>query len=125
MSISGLYLSYMVVAVLLLYKRSTGAISSSKTVSGAPVDELVNTAGARLVWGPFHLPGLPGILVNAFAIVYMAIAVFFSFWPPMRAVTAETFNFSVAGTVAVVVFSFVYYFVRARRVYSGPVVEVH
>ncbi|GES59362.1 choline transport protein [Aspergillus terreus] len=123
MSISGLYLSYVMVAGLLLYRRCTGGISSSKGIAAA--DEIVNTAGARLVWGPFHLPGVWGILVNSFAIVYMLIAVFFSFWPPMRAVTPSTFNFSVAGTVTVIVFSFVYYFVRARRVYSGPIVEIH
>ncbi|KAF9890416.1 hypothetical protein FE257_006084 [Aspergillus nanangensis] len=96
MSISGLYLSYMVVAGLLLYRRCTGGISSSKHGSG--MDTIVNTAGARLVWGPFHLPGIWGILVNAFAIIYMIIAVFFSFWPPMMEVGVQTFNFSIVGT---------------------------
>ncbi|GAB1208639.1 hypothetical protein APSETT445_007390 [Aspergillus pseudonomiae] len=44
MSISGLYLSYMVVASLLLYRRCTGGISSSKSSE----DAIVNTAGAKL-----------------------------------------------------------------------------
>ena len=121
MSISGLYLSYMVVASLLLYRRCTGGISSSKSSD----DAIVNTAGAKLVWGPFHLPGIWGILVNTFALIYMTIAVFFSFWPPQHTVTVDTMNFSVVGTVGVIILSLVYYVLRARNVYEGPIVEMH
>jgi amino acid transporter len=121
MSISGLYLSYMVVAVLLLYRRCTGGIGNSKSSD----DTIVNTAGAKLVWGPFHVPGIWGILINTFSLIYMTIVVFFSFWPPQSAVTVDTMNFSVVGTVGVIILSLLYYFVRARGVYEGPVVEVH
>lgn len=121
MSISGLYLSYMVVAGLLLYRRLTGGIGRAK----AGDETMVNTAGARLVWGPFHLPGIWGVLVNAWAMIYMSIAVFFSFWPPEKDVTKENMNFSVVGTVGVILLSLAYYVVRARKVYEGPIVEVH
>ncbi|KAE8344050.1 hypothetical protein BDV24DRAFT_24189 [Aspergillus arachidicola] len=121
MSISGLYLSYMIVASLLLYRRCTGGIGSSKSSD----DAIVNTAGAKLVWGPFHLPGIWGILVNTFALIYMTIAVFFSFWPPQHTVTVDTMNFSVVGTVGVIILSLVYYVLRARNVYEGPIVEIH
>ncbi|KAI9040337.1 choline transport protein [Aspergillus affinis] len=121
MSISGLYLSYMVVAGLLLYRRVTGGISKSM----AGDETMVNTAGARLVWGPFHLPGIWGILINTFALIYMTIAVFFSFWPPEKEITVQTMNFSVVGTVGVIILSLAYYILRARKVYEGPVVEVH
>ncbi|EIT82960.1 amino acid transporter [Aspergillus oryzae 3.042] len=120
MSISGLYLSYMIVASLLLYRRCTGGIGSSKSSD----DAIVNTAGAKLVWGPFHLPGIWGILVNTFALIYMTIAVFFSFWPPQHTVTVDTMNFSVVGTVGVIILSLVYYVLRARNVYEGPIVEI-
>lgn len=120
MSVSGLYLSYMVVASLLLYRRCTGSISHA---SGHE-DMIVNTAGAKLVWGPFHIPGVFGILVNLWAVVYMIIIVFFTFWPTESQVTVTTMNFSIVGTVGTIILSIVYYWVRARKVYSGPIVEV-
>jgi len=119
MSISGLYLSYMAVAGLLLYRRCTGEIGHSNDSN----TEMVNTAGARLVWGPFHLPGVWGVLVNTFALIYMSIAVFFSFWPPSWVVTVDTMNFSVVGTFGVILLSLIYYVLRARRIYDGPIVE--
>jgi hypothetical protein len=48
MSISGLYLSYMVAAGLLLYRRCTCGVGHA--VSGEQT--MINTAGAKLVWGP-------------------------------------------------------------------------
>ncbi|XHF97054.1 hypothetical protein AWENTII_000658 [Aspergillus wentii] len=121
MSISGLYLSYLVVAILLLYRRCTSGIQTPKSNSNTTI---VNTAGAQLVWGPFHLPSIWGIAVNTFSIIYMVIVIFFSFWPPDKDVTIQTMNFSVVGTMGVVILSLVYYFLRARRGYQGPVVEI-
>ncbi|KAJ5782953.1 hypothetical protein N7457_004727 [Penicillium paradoxum] len=119
MSISGLYLSYMVVGVLLLWRRCTGGISNARGNDS----EVVNTAGAKLVWGPFHVPGIWGILINAWALIYMTIAVFFTFWPTSWKVTVETMNFSVVGTMGTVILSLVYYYIRARKVYQGPIME--
>ncbi|CRG91109.1 Choline transport protein [Talaromyces islandicus] len=129
MSTSGLYLSYMVCCILLLYRRCTGGIidPSEPDNTNSPVaDEaqIVNTAGAKLVWGPFHLKGIFGIAVNIFAIAYMLITVFFSFWPPTAQVNKSTMNYSVVGTVGTMFLSVVYYFFRARHVYEGPVIEI-
>ncbi|KAL4786854.1 amino acid/polyamine transporter I [Aspergillus varians] len=118
MSISGLYLSYILVAGLLLWRRLAGHISLT-----ADGDETVNTIGAKLIWGAFHVPGIWGVLINSFAIIYALIVVFFSFWPTETPVTVQTMNFSVVGTVGVIFLSVVYYFLRARHVYSGPIVE--
>ncbi|KAL4956946.1 amino acid/polyamine transporter I [Aspergillus filifer] len=120
MSISGLYLSYILVAALLLWRRLNNTISTSFT---SETNEPVNTIGAKLVWGPFHVPGIWGVLINIFAIVYALIAVFFSFWPTYAVVELETMNFSVVGTVGVIILSVVYYFIRARHVYTGPIIE--
>lgn len=119
MSISGLYLSYMVVGGLLLWRRCTGGISSTRSSDSA----VVNTAGARLVWGPFHLPGIWGIIVNAWALIYMTIAVFFTFWPTSWVVDVQTMNFSVVGTVGTIILSLFYYIFRASKVYEGPIME--
>ncbi|KAH8703268.1 putative amino acid permease [Talaromyces proteolyticus] len=130
MSTSGLYLSYMVCCILLLYRRCTGGIidptdtSNPGGPSAADDEQIVNTAGAKLVWGPFHLKGIFGIAVNVFAIIYMLITVFFSFWPPTAQVTTSTMNYSAVGTVGTMALSLVYYFVRARHVYEGPIVEM-
>ncbi|KAL3482413.1 amino acid/polyamine transporter I [Aspergillus californicus] len=120
MSISGLYLSYILVAALLLWRRLTNGIALT---TDTDTNEPVNTIGAKLVWGPFRVAGIWGVLINIFAIVYALIAVFFSFWPSYTPVTVETMNFSVVGTVSVIILSIVYYFLRARHVYTGPVIE--
>jgi amino acid transporter len=129
MSTSGLYLSYMVCCILLLYRRCTGGIidpNESENTNSPVADnaQIVNTTGAKLVWGPFHLKGVFGVAVNAFAIAYMMITVFFSFWPPAAEVDSSTMNYSAVGTVGTMLLSFVYYFFRARHVYEGPVIEI-
>lgn len=133
MSTAGLYLSYMICCILLLYRRCTGGILEmadyqSRNSSGILSvqegnEQIINTAGAKLVWGPFHLKGALGIAVNVFAILYMLIAVFFSFWPPSAHVTASTMNYSAVGTGGVMLLSVLYYVLRARKVYKGPVIE--
>ncbi|KAE8153191.1 amino acid/polyamine transporter I [Aspergillus avenaceus] len=120
MSTTGLFLSYMVAGGLLLYRRCTGGISHSADSETA----IINTAGAKLVWGPFHLPGLWGIAVNAFAMAYMAIATFFSMWPPKNNVDIHTMNYSIVGTGCVIILSLAYYVLRARKVYIGPIIEI-
>ncbi|KAL4882162.1 amino acid/polyamine transporter I [Aspergillus karnatakaensis] len=118
MSTSGLYMSYILVAGLLLWRRLEGSIHLT-----ADADETVNTIGSKLVWGPFRVPGALGVVINIFAIIYSLIAMFFSFWPTVSVVTVETMNFSIVGTVGVIFLSIVYYFVRARHVYTGPIIE--
>ncbi|KAL4938964.1 hypothetical protein BDV06DRAFT_199866, partial [Aspergillus oleicola] len=121
MAVSGLYLSYLTVGTLLLWRRCTGAVSQFQTGE----DAVNNVPGAKLVWDPFHIPGMWGTAVNAYAVVYMVIVVFFSFWPSqMEGVDKSNMNFSVVGTVGTIILAIVYYVFRARRVYQGPVVEI-
>lgn len=80
-------------------------------------------ASARLIWGPWHLPGLLGTLNNAYAVLYMIFVIFWSVWPPDAQVTASTMNYSVVVTGGVAILSAVWYFVRARKVYRGPTVD--
>lgn len=114
---------------LLLYRRLTGAILPLNTDFPSSVDTINTpstdpTAPKKLVWGPFHLPGLFGIIVNGFACIYMLVVIFFSFWPPVTPTTAKSMNYTVLVTGAVAGFSVIYYFLWARKTYSGPVVEV-
>lgn len=120
LSISCLYASYLIAAVLLLYRRMTNGFS----MPNAELPALANTTGAELVWGPFHLPGALGIANNIFSIAYLVVVGFFSFWPPVLNPTPDMMNYSVVVTGAVVIFSVVYYLVWARKEYNGPIVEI-
>jgi hypothetical protein len=120
MAISGLYLSYLAVGSLLLYRRIRGQIHTSSECE----DMTVNVPNAPLVWGPFRVPGVLGIAINSFAVAYMTIVIFFSFWPTTPVVDYKTMNYSVVATFGTVIIAVLYYVVRARHVYQGPVVEV-
>ncbi|WAO97123.1 Hypothetical protein NCS54_01483200 [Fusarium falciforme] len=121
LSISCLYASYLLAAILLLYRRTTKGFALPAT---SDLPALANTTGAELVWGPFHLPGAFGIANNIFTICYLAVVGFFSFWPPVLNPTPDMMNYSVLVTGSVAIFSVAYYFVQARKDYNGPVVEI-
>ena len=122
LTINGLYSSYLICCSLLLWRRCTGAIKPPLPSSDTVLE--INTRATNLTWGPFRLPGALGIVTNAWACIYMVVVLFFSFWPPATPTTAATMNFSSLVTGSVVLFSVIYYWVWARRVYRGPVVEV-
>ncbi|KAJ5281343.1 hypothetical protein N7478_006715 [Penicillium angulare] len=102
MAVSALYLSYLLVGSLLLYRRCRGDIS----LSNENDDMAINIPGAKLVWGPFRIPGIWGILVNGYAVIYSLIVIFFSFWPSTMHPEVSEMNYSVA-----------------RHIYQGPVLE--
>jgi choline transport protein len=120
-SIAGLFGSYLIPAILLLYRRLTGGIHDH-----VPHDDgaVVNTIGTALTWGPWRLRGIVGIANNIFTCIYLIYIFFFSFWPSYREVNAANFNYAVLVFGAVLLFSAFYYAVWARRVYTGPVVEI-
>ena len=82
-----------------------------------------SVAQASLVWGPFHIPEPLGTINNAYACVYMIFVIFWSVWPPVTPVDAETMNYSVVVTGGVVIFSVVWYYVRGRKEYVGPLID--
>ena len=124
LTVASLNSSYLMASGLLLYRRCRGDIKSLSDLDSGAYSDLTNTAGSPLTWGPWRIPGAFGIFVNAVACVYMVVILFFSFWPPATPVTAATMNFSSLVTGAVVVFGVVYYAVWARKIYTGPVVEI-
>lgn len=112
-SIAGLFSSYLLVSVLLLYRRCTGGI----------VPQSESTTADSVTWGPWRILGVFGILNNAFACCYLTFVLFFSFWPSYKDVTAKTMNWSILVTGFVAVFSTAYYLVWAKKTFKGPVVE--
>jgi len=121
LSVVGLFGSYFLVAVLLLWRRLRGDIKLYPS-SG---DGLTNVPGKELTWGPWRIPGVFGIMTNSFAIVYLIIIFFFSLWPPQNHPTAATMNYSSLMFGGTMMFSVIYYFFRARHVYTGPVIQVN
>ena len=120
--VSGLYISYMICGVLLLYRRCTRGFIMPK--AGSELPALANTAGEALVWDWWHMPGIWGILINAYSIFYMAVILFFSFWPPITPVDYTTMNYSIGVTGGVAIISVIYYLVHAKKEYKGPIIEV-
>lgn len=120
LAVVGLFGSYFIVAVLLLWRRLRGDIKPYTMDS--PV--LTNVPGAHLTWGPWRIPGVFGVVTNAVAVVYLVIIFFFCLWPPSNHPTAATMNYSSLMLGATMLFSVVYYFAWARHTYSGPVIQV-
>lgn len=84
---------------------------------------LAAAAQKPLVWGPWRIPSILGIINNAYACMYMLFVIFWSVWPPATPVTANTMNYSVVVTGGVLILSGVWYWIRARKDYYGPIVE--
>lgn len=139
LTITGFYGSYFVPCALLLYHRLKGNISPYKgipadtevdvtssekpPVEQYPPAEEIQGFGMRLSWGPWKLPGIIGTINNAYACVYMIFVIFWSVWPPETPVSAKTMNYSVVVTGGVLIFSVVWYYIRGREEYHGPVLE--
>lgn len=123
LSVSGLYTSYLICASLLLYRRLTGGFISTSNPESPSASELANTAGAPLIWGPWHIPGVFGVVNNTFACMYLSVILFFCFWPPVTPVVAASMNYTVLVTGGVLLFSLFYYVFWARHEWQGPVIE--
>lgn len=53
----------------------------------------------------------------------MIFVIFWSVWPPVTPVSANTMNYSVVVTGGVIIFSVIWYWVRGRREYKGPLID--
>lgn len=63
-------------------------------------------------------------IVETVAILFLVIVWVFCFFPLTREVTLQTMNWMVVIFGGVVVLSLSYYFLHARKVYTGPVTRV-
>ena len=121
-TVAGLFSSYLMAISLLLWRRVTGSIMlASEAIEDS---KAINTANTILKWGPFKMPELIGIIVNAASIAFTVIIFLFSFWPTAQPVTPSTMNYTCLLFGAVVLFSWIWYYVYAHGVYKGPRVEI-
>ncbi|KAH7113914.1 putative choline transport protein [Dendryphion nanum] len=120
--VSSFYISFILPITLLLWRRLTGSIKMP--VPGAE-SGFKNTPGSRrLVWGPWRMPAIVGIVVNTIAVAFAAVILAFSCFPPVAIVDKTTMNYSSVVSGGVMVFAIVYYFVKARKTYQGPTIEI-
>ncbi|KAK4031494.1 amino acid/polyamine transporter I [Parachaetomium inaequale] len=115
--IAALFSTYLLVIVLLLWRRTTGAIQPY-IVGSDSVD------ADNLAWGPWKLPEPFGVLNNVFASIYCVFLLFWSFWPQYTLTTSTTMNWSVLILGFVVLASIVWWLLRARHYFKGPIREV-
>ncbi|KAK8128859.1 hypothetical protein PG984_009967 [Apiospora sp. TS-2023a] len=118
-SIAGIFGSYMMAASLLLYCRLAGKIREPNND-----DEITNTIGKSLTWGPWRIRGFLGVANNVFTCIYLIYVFFFSFWPSSIEVSAATFNWAVVPFMAVILFCLLYYALWGRKTYLGPIIEL-
>ena len=118
-AVAGLSASYLLAIGLLLWRRTTGGIRHTPLSAS----QLTNTPGFALSWGPWYMPGVLGPAVNLFAIVYVLIILFFSFWPPKLPIDAANMNYTILVTGAVLIFSVTWYYASGRRDYKGSVID--
>lgn len=123
-SVSGLYSSYIIAAILLLYRRVQKDFVQPDASAMPFLTEADGEGRRQLIWGPWHVPGVFGVVNNAFACLFMFVVWFFAFWPPSTPTVASNMNFAILMTGGLVIFSIVYYFLWARRQYKGPRMEV-
>lgn len=123
LALEGLFSSYFIALILLLWRRIRGEIIDE--VDSLEIMEAESTQTEKqLRWGPWRIKGLFGTLINFVACVYLFIMIFFCFWPAVLPVTATNMNYSSAIWGSVVLASLFHYAVRARKVYEGPLVEI-
>ena len=139
LTITGFYGSYFLPAAFLLHHRIKGNILPHGTEaepattpdpakeSGnppSPSGDHIEVAQARLIWGPWHVPGILGTINNLYACMYMIFVIFWSVWPPATPVTAASMNYSVVVTGGVMLLSTVWYFVRGRKEYKLSLIHI-
>lgn len=101
---------------------SVGSLLTSYIISISCV-AIKRTRGQALPAGRWSL-GRYGLVCNVVAVVFLSVFYVFAFFPLEVPVTPVTMNWSIAIYGAVIVFSVLYFWLFARRVYVGPVVHI-
>ena len=117
--VSSLYASCVLTEAMLLYHRCIpGNIQHAEHMNKE------SWHANELVWGPFHVPGIWGILLNAFGVGYGIIVLVFSLFPTHVNPDAAGMNWSCLMKGTIMLGAVVYYYAISRKVYRRPVVEI-
>ncbi|RMZ91501.1 hypothetical protein DV736_g1274, partial [Chaetothyriales sp. CBS 134916] len=69
--------------------------------------------------------GAWGMAINIAALLFLTPLIFFITWPLVTPVDATSFNWSSVMLVGVLIMAMIYYVIKGRKEYVGPVVYVH
>ncbi|KAJ6151601.1 hypothetical protein N7470_007198 [Penicillium chermesinum] len=151
LTVTGFYGTYFLPAAFLLYHRIKGHVLPHGTVLDALPDSAASANPSALEkpaalvrpkspskevspgqappdspernTSEDKVPGILGTLNNAYACVYMLFVIFWSVWPPTAHVDYTTMNYSIVVTAGVLILSGIWYWVRARKDYHGPLID--
>ncbi|KAK3312091.1 putative GABA permease [Apodospora peruviana] len=110
------------VAFNIVTSLGIGALISSYTLSIGCMT-VKRLRGQTLLPSNFKL-GKAGLAINIFSVLFLFFTFIMIFFPPVPQPDLETMNWSVLVYGGVVVFSLVYYVIRGRHTYLGPVAYV-
>lgn len=112
---------------------SSVALNAINSFGGVSILTSYFTTISCLVWRRLYGAPLPphrwslgkyGLWINIAALLFLLPVWCFAFWPLATPVTAESMNWSSVMFCGIMVIAVVYYFVKGRHEYSGPVVLV-
>jgi hypothetical protein len=107
------------VAFNIVTSLGTGALISSYIVSISCIT-LKRIRGEELIPCHFSL-GKFGLPLNIFSVLFLTLAFIMTFFPTTKNPDAETMNWNILVYGTVVAFSIVYFMLRGRYRYVGPV----
>lgn len=129
---NSILVSWVVTCLLALINiGSTIALNNITSLSLVAILSSYIVSTGCLFWRRLYsLPLLPakfsfsrplGLFLNGFSMLFLIFAFFFAFWPASVDPTVSEMNWTVLIYGAVMIFCIADYFLRARRVYDGPV----
>jgi amino acid transporter len=132
--LNAIFMSFLVTSILsLINLGSTVAIVAVASLSASLLLTSymvsISTILLRRATGP-NLPprrwslGRWGFVVNIIALAFLSVFWVFSFFPPTAVVTTSTMNWNVLMFAIIIVVATLYYFIKARHEYVGPVMLV-
>jgi choline transport protein len=124
LTVSSLYLSYLIGNSLLLWRRLRGSIGEYNPTNASLI-YVARLGYPRLTWGIWRIAEPWGTVVNVVGCLYMVVILFFSFWPTTMHPGVAGMNYSSLMLGAVVFMASGYYVVSVKRTYKGPVIEVN
>lgn len=66
-----------------------------------------------------------GIIINVASLLFLAPLIFFLTWPLAQPVVASNMNWSSVMLVGVLIIAMIFYAIKGRHEYTGPVVHVN
>lgn len=112
---------------------SSTALNAINSLGGVSVLTSYMVTIGCLIWRRLRGDPLPprrwslgryGLFINIAAVLCVTPLWFFAFWPLATPVTATTMNWSQTMFGAVLIFAICWWFIKARHVYTGPVMQM-